>query len=536
MTQTQVGVSPRVGDVAIGRPRNWVVAAVRLVGRDRSGILVTVFGLAAALWVGGLLVGRVNGLAASEYDLGFFQQIIWNVGQHGQWVSSFHLGSFLGLHFSPVLLVPAGLERLLGSDVRVLNVFHAAAIGALVPAAFLLIRAILSPSRAAAPMAAALAIGIPVWAATQEVIRADFHPETIGVVLALLAGWAGLTRRSRIMWFLAILALASREDVAYAVAIVGLLVAARGRGEMRRHGRLLTGFAIIWGVIVFGVLMPWMRDGAASDTTRYYAWLGGGLGPLLAPFTKTDLVIHALTRPTPWFAVAGMIVALAGLPLLRPRWLLLAGPPLVAALLSAHTWQANLMLQYPLVLYVPLIVAAGLGGRRAIVLARRTRRRVPTRDDRRRRIQLPRAVASLGVPLLSCLFVLLLATPALAEGTNQGLIPPFGNIDGTFRSSASVIDQIAPFAAAVPTEALLIADEGLVAPLAGRSTIRQLTSLPTLPNNAYVLMDRSPALDGGWSPERRARELLSLGSSRRPILADDGRFVLLGPVPDGSLQ
>ncbi len=536
MTPTQVGDASRVDCLVAGRPRDRIAASVGLLGRDRSAILVAVFGLAAALWVGGLLVGRVNGLAASEYDLGFFQQIVWNVGQHGQWVSSFHQGSFLGLHFSPVLIVPAGLERLLWSDVRVLNVFHAAAIGALVPAAFLFIRASLSPSRAAASMAAALAIGIPVWAATQEVIRADFHPETIGVVLALLAGWAGLTRRSRVMWFLAILALASREDVAYAVTIVGLLVAARGRGEMRRHGRFMTGFALIWGVIVFGVLMPWIRDGAGSDTNRYYAWLGGGLGPLLAPFTKTDLVIHALTRPTPWFAVAGMIVALAGLPLLRPRWLLLAGPPLVAALLSAHMWQANLMLQYPLVLYVPLIVAAGLGGRRAIVLVQRTRRRVRTWDDRRRRIQPPTAVASLRAPLLTWLLVLLLATPALADASYQGLIPPFGDIDGTFHSRPSVIDQTVPFAAAVPTEALLIADEGLVAPLSGRSAIRQLTSRPTLPSSAYVLVDRSPVLDGGWSPERRARELLGLGSNRRPIVADDGRFILFGPIPVGSLQ
>lgn len=78
---------------------------------------------------------------------------------------------------------------------------------------------------------------------------------------------------------------------------------------------------------------------------------------------------------------------------------------------------------------------------------------------------------------------------------------------------------------------LLIADAGLVVPFAGRRAIVQLTSLATLPDHAYVLVDRSPALDGGWSPARRATELLELNTRRRPIVMDDGRFVLWGPVP-----
>ena len=92
---------------------------------------------------------------------GFFQQVVWSVGHLGQWTSSFHQGSFLGLHFSPILVVPALIERLIWADVRVLSLIHSIAVGALGPAAFLFLRAILRPSRAAGPLAAASRLACP---------------------------------------------------------------------------------------------------------------------------------------------------------------------------------------------------------------------------------------------------------------------------------------------------------------------------------------------------------------------------------------
>ena len=332
-------------------------------------------GVAATGWVATLLVGRVEGLSAPPYDLAFFQQVVWNVGHDGGWVSSFQEGSFLGLHFSPVLVIPAVVERFAWPDVRILSWIHAVSIGALAPAAFVFLQAALKPSHVAAAMAAGLALPIPIWGSMQDVIRSDFHPEAAGIVLALLAGWAGLTGRPLAMWSLALAALVTREDTSYAVAVIGLVVASRGRGDMRRHGRALTVLAAIWAVIVFGAIMPWLRDGAVSETAHYYAWLGGGLGVLVAPFTMTDRFIGALTRPEPWLVVGGMTASLLGLPLARPRWAVLVIPPLIALLLSAHWLQAAVRLQYSLILIVPLLAAAALGTRRMIAIVVRMNRR-----------------------------------------------------------------------------------------------------------------------------------------------------------------
>jgi uncharacterized membrane protein len=498
--------------------RRWLVTPGGIVG------LVTI-GVAA--WVATLLVNRVDGLAAPPYDLAFFNQVVWNVGHGGSWTSSFHEGSFLGLHFSPMLVIPAAINRVAGPDVRVLNLLHALAMAALVPASFLFLRALFRPSRFGPALAAVLAIGLPLWGTTQQVIRSDFHPETAGICLALLAGWAGLTGRHRTMWVLALLALATREDVAYAVIVVGLAVAARGRGRSRRHGRVLVIVATVWLIAVFALLMPALRAGVQADTDRYYAWLGGGLSVLLAPFAQTDVLMFRLSRATPWLAAAGMIVAMLGLPLVHPRWLLLALAPMVAALLSSNRFQANLQLQYGLILVVPLIVAAGFGGRRVLAIAGRRRhfRRQRGSDQRRYR-------AWIVAPVLG---VLLLA-PAAAGALAQGAVPPFSRHDPAFSPRPAGLERLRAAAIVVPGDALLTADEGLVAPLAGRARIRRLTAGPVPPADSYVVMER-----GAWSPTARAGRqhdelLASLVAGERPVLADDGRFVVWGPQPGGPVR
>jgi len=501
----------------------------RLAARTLStpAAVVGLATIAAAAWVAALLVNRVDGLSAPPYDLAFFQQIAWNVGARGLWVSSFHQGSFLGLHFSPILVIPAAIERLVGPDVRVLNLLQALAVAALVPATFLFLRVLLRPSRFGPALAAVLAIGIPVWGTMQEVIRSDFHPETAGIGLALLAGWAGLTKRHRAMWALALVALATREDVSYAVVVIGLAVAVRGRGPTRRQGRFLVLVAAAWAIAAFGLVMPAIRGGVRTDTDGYYAWLGGGLAVLLAPFDQTAAVVAHIARATPWLAAAGMIVALLGLPLLRPRWLILALPPMVASLLSANDFQADLRLQYGLILVVPLLVAAGFGGRRVLaIVERRLRRRRRQGAPGHRAGESP---ARRFGPVIAVLLIL----PAAVGASLQGSLPPFDSSDPAFAARPARLDLLKLAAVVVPAEAILAADEGLVAPLAGRSDIRRLIAGPVPPADSYVVMDRT-AWSPTWQIRRRQDEFLaSLLAGDRAVLVDDGEFIVWGPEPGG---
>lgn len=467
--------------------------------------------VAAAAWGVALLWQRADGLATTAYDLGFFQQLIWRIGSDGRWESSFATGSFLGLHFSPILWVWAGLERAIWQDARLLSVGHALTLAALVPTGFLFLRSALRPSRRAGVIAAGLAVPLPFWAANQEVLQADFHPELLGVALALAAGWAGLTGRTLVMWVLAITALAAREDVTYAVAAVGLVVWSLGRGRIaRRRGKQLTAVAVIWAIVVFGVVMPAFRGDTVVDTARYYAWLGSGPEILAAPFTKGPEILTALTRERPWFVILGVVVSLVGLPLLSGRWLVLLAPPIAASLLSAHEPQPSLLLQYPIILLTPSIVTAAKGARR--VLARIGRR--------------TRSVRRAGPAVL-----LALAVPAFVVAGVQGSAPPFEELAWGRFERLPAIDALRSVARGVPADALLVVDEGSLAPLASRPRVAAITWLRPIPADAYILTDRQAWSPNRWAAQRRETVLSGVDRERRPVVMDDGRFTLLGPRP-----
>jgi uncharacterized membrane protein len=436
-----------------------------------AGFAIAAFGLYA--W---LLLARDTGLATYAYDQAFFQQLVWNLDQGRWFVSSFSPGSFLGLHFEPLLVVPA-LFELLWSDARMLSMLAAAAIGAVAPAAFLFLRSLTRRP----VLAAALAAPLPFWPALQEAARAGFHPEVIGVVLALLAGWAGLERRPALCWILALAALTAKEDQAWNVLVVGLAMATAADRMVRPMGIRLAMVAVLWGVAVTGLAMPLIRAGRQVDTSSYYGWLA---------HATPGQVMYALATPGGWASVALLLLCAAGLPLLRPRWLLFAVPPLVADLLSAHPAQSDLHLQYALPLVVPLLVAAG---KAAPAIAR----------------------------LQPAAF---LAIPAMLAGLLLGSLPPAIGADATPFRQPAAIARLQACLAQVPPGAPLAADDPLLPALASRTDVRELTAAQL---GDYLVIDRQARLPGYVVVADRLRVM---AAGNRPATCDDGRFLVLGPT------
>jgi uncharacterized membrane protein len=433
------------------------------------------FGL--ILWT---LLRRAAALQVSAYDAAFFEQVVWNLG-HGRGFSSGYFGaSFLGLHFSPLLVLPAGLE-LVWPDTRLLAVLHATALALSAPAAYLFLRALFGERQGAGLAAAALAAPLPFWAAVQDAAVAGFHPEALALPLVLIAGWAGLGGRGVVCWACALLALCAREDQAYAVLVIGCLLAVHG--PSRPMGLALAALAAVWGITVELVVMPSLRGPARSDLASYYTWLHGAAPGELAA---------ALAPSAGWLAFAGMVASMAGLPLLRAGWLALGLPPLAADLLSAHEPQPQLQLQYGLPLVVPVLVAGGLGARRLL--------------------RHPRPAVVLAA----------LALPALVVGG------AFGSLAAQRQPAGRpALHQLLVCAAALPASAPLAADDGVAAPLAARPVERPLSW--ARPGD-WVLVDRTGGLSDYVDHRGRAQLLRALPRSGRPLFCDDGRFQLWGPA------
>lgn len=474
-------------------------------------------GVLGFCWVAFLLLRRADGLATLAFDQAFFQQIAWNVSQGRGFVSSFNDGSFLGLHFSPLLVIPALVETI-WTDARVLSLFHAAALAAAGPAAFLFLRAAFRPSPSAPWLGAAIAAPLPIWSAIQEAGRADFHTEALALPFALLAGWAGLRGRSVLFVAFAVVVLLAKEDQGYTVFVVAALVAARGPGRLRVGLRPVAGarsiglammaVAILWSLVVLGVVMPLLRGGASLGTAWYYGWVLENGGPL----ANVERIGAQLTNGRAWMAAAGLLLSTAALGLLRPAWLLFALPTILANLLSANLAQADFKLHYTLLSIVPFLVAAAMGGRRLLAWTARRRSRSASRTARA------------GAPAL-----LLLAIPALIVAWIGGGLPPTERtLHGQWDRPAAH-DALLRFAEQIPAGVLLTVDDGLAPPLASRS---EISLIPNDAPDGWVLVDREARDPGYLTWARRGSFVEELPASGRPLLAEDGRFELWGPIDD----
>jgi len=449
--------------------------------RDPLDVLIAAAAGLAFAFVAWTLLQRTAALQLPAYDTAFFEQLVWNLG-HGRRLSSgFFPGGFLGLHFSPLLALPAALE-LAWPDARLLALLQAAALALAAPAAYLMLRALLDGRTGAAAAAAALAAPLPLWPALQEAARAGFHTEALALPLVLAAGWAGLRGRTLACWACALAALSAREDQAYAVAVIGLLLAVHG--PSRRVGVALAATALAWGAALELALMPALRGPVTSDLDSYYAWLH---------HATLAQVATALAEPAGWLAFAAMVACAAGLPLLRPAWLALAGPPLLGDLLSAHSPQPQLHLQYALPLVVPVLVAAGLGARRLLEW------RPPAA-----------ALAALALPALVL---------GAATGQLLGHRPP---------AATPALGQLLACTSALPASAPVAVDDDAAAPLAARPVERPLTFGGPAD---WVVVDRAGPVPRYVDARARALDLAGLAGQGRRLYCDDGRFQLWGPAP-----
>jgi hypothetical protein len=205
-------------------------------------IFPTVPVVAAAIafaWLLNAELVRLYGMTSPAGDLAYDQQVVWNISH----------ANFMGIHLELILAVLAAIEKMWPSP-AVLLIFSAAGVAATAPAAYLFFRALLPAERAGSPwVAVALSAPIPFWAAIDL-----FDPENIALPLALLAAWAGLRGHRLAMWILCVVVLMCKEDQAYTVGIIGVLLGAYGAHEVRKHWRLVVYLAVAWFVVGIAIV------------------------------------------------------------------------------------------------------------------------------------------------------------------------------------------------------------------------------------------------------------------------------------------
>lgn len=319
--------------------------------RRRDGFLVL-----AALTFAAFALLRLHTFHNRTFDLAFYARMAWGWA-HFQFWDPFLDAHVLGEHVSPVLLPLGWLGMIFGSA----NVLLVAQAVAAAIAAGLLGR---MAHRRLVPLGLSQgywlgAAGLLLHPNLPHVLTYEAHPGTLA-----LAPLAWLVERvdagdARGALLATLGVLACREDLALLTAMAGLVAMTTAIGP--RRGALLAALSITYLALFVFWLHPTYAPSLGSFDLHFGRWGD----------TPGEAVRGWLSDPSDLFAHLGehrnltylprVMLPLLLLPLLAPRWLLVAAPVLAINLVSTFPTTPNLDSHY-LTPALPAIVGAAIAG------------------------------------------------------------------------------------------------------------------------------------------------------------------------------
>jgi uncharacterized membrane protein len=292
------------------------------------------------------------------FDLGIFDQGVWLLSRFRDPFVTIRGLPLFGDHASYSLVLVAPLYWL-WADPRLLLLLQVVFLA--IPAVSLYLigtRRLGSPLAGLAVAAAYLAYPALQWAAIWS-----FHPETLAAGFLGLAALAADHQRWRPMALWLGLALLCKEDVGLVVAGFGALLWVTGHP---RIGRWTLAAGLGWLALTAFVLIPLTNGRPSPHLELNYGITGSGLTVLLeaVPTLASNIwqnVIHGNGDTYLLFIFAPLL----GLPLLDPRWLLPAAPPILLNLAATHGYQQEIRYQY-LATAAPFLALAAIAGLRVV--------------------------------------------------------------------------------------------------------------------------------------------------------------------------
>jgi uncharacterized membrane protein len=309
--------------------------------------------LGAAVLFSSLALARYRTYHNETFDLAFYARMVWGAGRWDLFNPL--VGAPLwGLHLSLVLF-PLGVLSRFVPLIPLLLITQAVCVAAAgVPLARLAHR------RVGHPVAPFVALTVYLlYPVVGSIATYEFHPSSLALFpLALALDW--FDRRDLRKGMLALFVAATcREDVALTCGLTGLALALHRRH--RAVGLGLFAFFTTWFVLYVFVVAPryFPREGSLQ---LHYGHLGTSPGAIVARlFLHPIDTLRALATPVRLLYVPRLLVPVAGLSLLRPRWLLPALGPVAINLLSQFPTATQVHSHYA-ALVVPFVVVSAAHG------------------------------------------------------------------------------------------------------------------------------------------------------------------------------
>lgn len=335
-------------------PRNPQAVPVRGRRRETAGFHFTL--IAAAVWSCGLAtLGILRHLSfhSNAYDLGLKQHVVWNTA-HGRWFEysymvAFppHLTNSLGDHVNLILL-PIALLYWLYDGPETLIVVQAFVVGSGLIPLYLVAR-----RRVGADIPALLLASLYLLhPATQAAVLFDFHSIVLCAPLFLWAYWLAHTGRSICLAATVVLMLATQENAALVVAMLGLVLLLEGR---RRPGSALVLAGLSWFAICFFLVLPSLNPHGSNAFGRYRHLGDTWLEVVRHLVSHPGVVLESFAGPQGRAYLQSVLLPFGYLSVLAPEILIGAASELGLNLLSAFPPQRAIDFQYA---SVPVAVGA----------------------------------------------------------------------------------------------------------------------------------------------------------------------------------
>jgi uncharacterized membrane protein len=271
---------------------------------------------------------RFDRFAIGGFDLGIYDQGIWLLSRFEDPFVTIRGLDLFGHHMNLALILFVPFYWLGAGPVSLL-VGQIASQCAGAVAVYLLARDRLANRWLGVAMAAVLLLH-PTY---QFLAWEYFHPDALAVGPLLFAYWAAAALRWRMFAVAAVLAVACKEDVALAVAVLGVLIYVRGD---RRIGLLTAGLSAGWFLLATRALMPSFLDGMDPFYDSFFSDFGPDAGEALKSMvTNPGQLLEIITRQDRLDYYGKMFLPLALLPFAALPTLLVGVPMLVINALTS---------------------------------------------------------------------------------------------------------------------------------------------------------------------------------------------------------
>jgi uncharacterized membrane protein len=315
----------------------WAVTTTKPLAADPGKGPILVLALAFFAISTGTSYARWANFEYRTFDLAYYVQALWQL-IHGRFEVSVEGVPLLGNHVEPIVFLIAPLFLLFRHPL-VFVLVQNAALASMGPVAFNIGQRLGLDRRSALLLASALLI----TPATGYIALHEFHPEALTAPFLLLMLQARLRGSFRAHWAWLIALLACKENMALLVSAycVVHLVLERKRpaADLRAWYLWPLALSLVWFLLCTRLITPAL-NGGNIDYVALYDRLGTSAG---------DILIKAITQPQRIFTALSqslaqgnllwaLLLPFLALPLVRPRWLLIAAPILLQHLLS---WRSS---------------------------------------------------------------------------------------------------------------------------------------------------------------------------------------------------